>query len=199
MENEIFLKQMQNYYESLKFFSISDGKLILHSDIDYKIHLDYTNLSSLNPNLFLLSPIDIFHIIYMLELLHNQNLKENEIAFIQSYANKYLKLNDLAIENNGVDGNLVWCFSIPIYSSYDPEFLNNPCSSIIQKIINSHSENLENGRDNHPRLVLTNPKFQVNEDQNVEKFEKAGFTTLFLIAGAITITCLYIIYFVINH
>ena len=63
----------------------------------------------------------------------------------QSYANKYLKLNDLAIENNGVDGNLVWCFSIPIYSSYDPEFLNNPCSSIIQKIINSHSENLENG------------------------------------------------------
>ena len=136
----------------------------------------------------------------MLELLPKSNLTDKEILFIETYTNKYLKLNDTAIENNNIDNNLVWCFSIPIYSSYDPNYINSETSSIIQKIINEHSNNIENSKSNHPRLVLTNPQFQViKEEDNLANIEKAGFTTIFIIAGAIISTCIYIIYFISNQ
>ena len=201
MENEVFLKQMQNFYDSLKSFSIIDNKLIFHHNKEYKFNLTYTKLANLNRNLFLLNSLDIFHIIYMLELLPKTNLTDEEILFVESYTKKYLKLNDLALENDKIDKNVVWGFSIPIFSSYDKEYLDSPCSKTIQRIIINHSKDIENSQDKHPRLVLTNPNFLQNEenDNNLANIEKAGFTTLFLIASAISATCLYIIYFIANH
>ena len=200
MENDIFLKQLQNSYESLKYFSILDNSLILHLDKEYKIYLNHINLKDLNPNLFLLKPQEILHILYMLELLYQTNLKESEISFIESYTNKYLSLNDQALEQNEADNNLVWCFSIPIYTSYDPTFINSEASTLIRKIINNHSIEIENSKGNHPKLVLTNPQFEIiKEEDNIGSIEKAGFAAIFLIAGAITATCLYIIYFIVGH
>lgn len=196
MENVLFLKQLQNSYDSLKYFSITNNRLILHLDKDYIIPLIHTKLINLNPNLFLLTPQDIFHIIYMLELLYKTNLNDSEIKFIENYTNKYLKMNDLAIENNQIDKNMVWCFSIPIYSSYDPIYIENPCSKIIQKLLNNHTEEIENSKGLHPKLILSNTNFQIAEDDNLANFEKAGFTTLFLITGAVVATCIYIIYFI---
>ena len=199
MDNEEYLKLLQNSYDSLKDFSINDNRLILHLDKEYKIHLTYTKLSDLDPDLFLLKPKDILHIIYMLELLPKNNLNDNEIKFINDYTKYYLEMSTLSLDNNQIDQKLVWGFDIPIYSSYDPNYIHTPCSKIIQELLNKHIDEIENNFSNTPRLVLTNPNFKIEQEFDpVESFEKAGFTTLFLIAGAIISTCIYIIYFIVH-
>ena len=66
MNNELFLKQMKNNYDSLKNFEIINDRLILKLESIFMINLISTKLYTLNPNLFLLEPKEIFQIIYML-------------------------------------------------------------------------------------------------------------------------------------
>lgn len=199
MNNVTFIEEMQKTYESLKYFSIKDNSLSLNTDKTYTIPFTNVTLANLNPNLFLLDANEIFHILYMLELLPKKDLTENEINFITNYVNEYLVLNDKAIENSDIDQNKVWCRSIPIYTSYSEEYSNSNVSNIIQNIINNHTSEIENSKGNHPRLVLTNPQFQtISDENNLVEFGKAGFTTLLLIIGAVFTTVLYIINFIIT-
>lgn len=199
MNNEIYLNQLKNTYESLRYFSIEGDLLILKLETTYKIPFTNVSLINLNHNLFVLDPSEIFHILYMLQLLPKQEITKEEENFIAQYVNRYLKLNDIALTEANLDTNLIWGLSIPIYSSYDPECINNPCCKIIQNIINNHSEEIENSKGKHPRLVLTNPKFEnTTNDVELTPFEKAGFTTLLLIWSTVAATCAYIAYFIIG-
>jgi len=202
MNNSEYLLQLQNSYESLKNFSINDNKLYFKTDKMCMITLNNVNLSSLNPNIFLLKPEEIFHILYAIELLPNNNITNEEEEFLKNYTQRYLKINDRALQENDVDTNLLSSLSIPIYLSSDPYYEQYPSSKLIQNILNIHNEDLENGRGNHKRLVLelhSNPNFiQEFEEDNIRNFEKAGFTTLLLIASTVIATCSYIIYFIIN-
>lgn len=199
MNNEIFLNQMKNLYESLNYFSFEGNILVLNYNGIYKIPFNNVQLSNIDPNLFLLSPNEIFHILRMLELLPKKELNQDEIDFAIQYVNRYLTMNDLSLEKDDIDKNKVWCFSIPIYSSYYPEYINNPISNIIQNIINNHSNEIENSKGNHPRLVLTNPNFeQVSTTDYMTDLGKAGFTTLIIIATAVVSTILYIANFIIG-
>lgn len=197
MDNKLYIEQMKNYYDSLKYFNVENNKLILNYNGYYKIPLIYTNLQLLNTNLFILNPIEIFQIIYMLELLNKNNLKQNEIDFINNYTKKYLTLkNNNTIENNTDYDNRIWCLSMPVYRSYDEKYINNEGSKIIQNIIQENNKEIENGHSKEPKLVLKNPNFAlIEEESNFENFKNAGFTTLMLIVSAIISTLTYIIFF----
>lgn len=199
MNNEIFINEMKNYYESLQYFNLENNYLVLNYEGIFKIPFVNVTLSSLNPNLFSLDPKEIFHILYMLELLPKDTLNNNEVEFINGYVSRYLKINDLALENDGMDSNLAWGLSIPIYTSYDPLYLNKPGSKIIEDSLNSHTENLSEGRGNHQKLVLLkNDNFStISEDEPITNLAQAGFTTLVLIFIAVAATVLYIANFII--
>ena len=206
MDNKEFIFQMQNQYESLKHFSIKDNNLILNKDGIYSIPLNSVVFANLNPNLFLLDAKEIFHIIRMLELLPKKELNYNEMAFINQYVNRYIKLNDMALTESNIDNNLIIGLNIPIYLSYDTEYEFNPCSIMIQKILVKHSEEIEkmegNSKDSQKRLVLTpnNPNFiQIYEEDKIHNFEKAGFVSLLLITSTIAATCVYIAYFILGR
>lgn len=199
MNNKAYLNQMKNTYASLRYFSIEDNYLILALDRDYKIPISNINLSSLNQNLFILEPSEIFHIIYTLQLLPQSEITQDEEIFIKQYVTRYLKLNDMALTESNLDTNLIWGLSIPIYSSYDPECINNPSCQIIHNMINNHSEEIENNKGKHPRLVLTNPNFESTSNEvELTSFEKAGFTTMLIIWSTVAATCAYIAYFFVH-
>lgn len=200
MNNKTFLNEMQHIYETLKYFYIEDDFLVLNYEGNFKIPFTNVILSSLNPNLFMLDPKETFHILYMLELLPKKELSISESEFIKQYVTRYLKLNDMALSNSNIDTQLVWGLSIPIYSSYDPEFINNQSSLIIQNLVNSHSENLENSNSigKQQKLVLVNPNFEQTYEDPIVTFEKAGFTTLLLIASTVVATSFYIIHFILG-
>lgn len=202
MNNVDFIFEYQNMYESLKYFSIQNNKLILHTIEEFTIPFTNVILSNLNPSIFLLKPEEILHILYALELLPKENLSESEIEFIKGYTERYLKLNDRALQESDIDQNLIYSLGIPIYLASDPIYENYPSCNIIQNALNLHNEELENGRGKQKRLVLelnSNPNFiqEIPED-NLHNFEKAGFATLFLISSAVIATCSYIIYFIVN-
>ncbi|MBE6156388.1 MAG: hypothetical protein E7161_01405 [Firmicutes bacterium] len=208
MSNEIFLAQMKYKYESLQYFSIQNGLLVLNYQGTFTIPFENVYLANLNENLFLMDPNEIFHILYMLELLPKPQLNNFDEEFIINYVNRYLQYNDSALEhsNNPHNNEALFelkkklsGFQIPIYLSYDPQFENTPTSIAIQNIMNLHSEEIEQGKGNHQKLVRINPKFApIEEESNLVAFEKAGFTTLILIITAIVATCLYIAFFMVN-
>ena len=200
MDNKIFLEQMKIYYDSLKFFEISENILTLHAEKEFKMPLYHTYLSTLPPNIFLLYPTEIFQIVYMLELLHKESLKDTELNFIKNYTEKYLKLSDEAKENNNIDQNRLWCLEIPINKAYDEEISNSMYSESIINLIDNHTNDMNSGLGKTPRLVLikeNNPNFMIDEEiDNVKAFKDAGFTTIFLITSTIVATCLYLAFFV---
>lgn len=206
MDNKEFIFQMQNQYESLKYFIIKDNKLILNKDGTFVIPFNNVILSSLNPILFTLDPKEIFHILRMLELLQKKELTDKEKGFINQYVLRYLKLNNMALNDSNINTNLIISLNIPIYLSYDEEFQKYPGSLLIQKIIINYSENLEknngNSIDSQKRLVLIpkdNPNFIIEQENNyIHNFEKAGFTSLLLITSTIALTCAYIAYFILG-
>ena len=202
MENGLYLQFLKNnteYSNSLRYFSIEGNKLILNLDKEYHINLVHTKLQQLNTNIFLLNPKEILHIIYMIELLHQQEVSEKETQFIESYTNNYLKYHDLAVDGENVDQNTLFCLNIPIYYAYDPNLINNAGSIIVRNIINNHTEAYESTHGKHPKLVLTTTISTPVEEDYLKEFEKAGFTTLLLIAGAVVGSCIYIINFILNH
>ncbi len=200
MDNELFLQNAKNTYETLNYFTIKNNMLILNYNGTYMVPIKYTDLSKLNTNIFLLNPHEIINLIYMLELLHNNTLTEQEKTFINGYVKNYLKINDDVLNGNDKLQMTSYLLSIPIYTAYDPSFINTEPSILIQNIINEHSESLNSGKSKYPKLVLKNDNFIPIEDENdlLNEFGKAGFTTIILISTAIIATCLYIAFFIVN-
>ena len=201
MNNEIFINSNKNLYESLEYFQIENNILNFNDNGKiYRFPIYNINLSILNPNLYLLKPRDIFRVIYLLELLYKDNISEYDYNFIEQYVNKYLNLEDKRLEGQEIDNNEVECLGIPIYTSYEPSFIDKPTSISIQTLINSHSEKIENSQSKGQRLVLINPEFgKFSEDDNQNDFVelgKAGFTSIMLILVTVILTVLYIVYFV---
>jgi len=203
MENKVFLEQMKLYYDSLKYFSIEDSFLILKLNTIFKIPLRHINLSTLDQSIFTLSPAEIFQLIYVSELLYKEKLTDSEIDFIKSYTKRYLELSDNVKNNENTNTNKIWCLEFPINMAYKDEFLDFPASKIIISEIDKHNEELSSGLGKSPKLVLIkgdNPNFDLEEQvDQIKNFEKAGFTTIFLITSAIAATCMYIAYFIMGH
>ena len=205
MDNDTIFITLQNSYDSLKYFNVKNNILYFKDNEHiYNLPLNIVNLYTLNNNLFLLKPRDIYRIIYLLELLEKENITENDIEFIKQYTEKYIKLEQSRIEkdnNHDIDENEVSSFSIPIYTSYDPRFANKPTSKIIDELLYKHTKQIEEGTSKGQKLVRINPNFPKEDEQNnyLSDFGKAGFTTLLLIIGTVIITSLYIAYYVIGN
>ena len=199
MDNETFLNNMKYQYDSLKAFVIKNGNLLLKDNNNiYMIPLNI-NLSSLNNNIYLLNPRDIYRIIYMIELLSKEKITDDDVNFVNEYVGKYLNLEKKKNANLEVDENEVNSLGIPIYLSDDPKYENSSTSNIIRKILLDDLKEEQSGKTNTPRLVLTSPHFQGSiEEDNLANFEKAGFTTIILIVSAIVATCLYIAFFILT-
>lgn len=201
MDNELFLNQYKNIYNSLTYFSFKGNILVLeYNNTILETPLNYTSLSNLNNSVFMQNPIDIFNIIHMLELLYKKELNDTEVQFITNYIKAYLDLNDLALEGQNDQQERLWCLSIPVYSSYDPKVYANPGAQIIQNETTNHIEDRQSGKSNSnvQKLVLSNPNMPSTYDDTLHSFEKAGFTTILLIAGTIAATCIYIAYFIVG-
>lgn len=204
MSNEEYFNKIKDMYDSLKNFQINNNILTFFDDITYKISLYNVNLSKLNPNIFLLKPKDIHRLLFILEILPKKNLNDIEKKFIIQYVQKYLKLEHSKLSNEEVNDNEVNCLGIPIYLADDPTYENSECSQIIHTILQNDIKKLENtsiSNNNQKRLVLTNPQFKTESNQNnsLEEFSdytKTGFTTILLIAITVIATCTYLaIYF----
>ncbi len=197
MNNELFISQNKTIYPSLANFSIVNNKLILNLDKTYIIPLTHINLSTINSNIFLLNPIELFQSLYILELLYKNELNNSEITFINNYVKKYLNLNDLILTNQSDENIRVNSLGIPIYTAYNDYFINSPCANEIKNTINSHTEDIEKGGKGM-RLVLSNPNFkgEFEEENSLPYIERAGFTTLFIIFGTSILTIIYIIFFI---
>ncbi len=204
MNNEEYLKKLQSIFPNLQFFKIENNILILEYDGLFKMPLIHLNLSLINPNLFYLNPKEIFQVLYILELLYKNSLTEQEQAFIMSFMNMYLSLNDFVKSHNSENEEMhVSSLGIPVLYSYEEAFTNNPASQIIQTMINNHDNEILSGKNKQPRLVRTNETMAnfmpVEEDLNFIDYGKAGFTTLLLIGGAIVSSIFYITSFIIGH
>ena len=201
MDNEIIFRNLQNSYDSLKYFTIRNNILYFKdNDKLYSLPLQIVNISKLNPNLFLIKPRDIYRVIYLLETINKKEITEYDSEFIKQFTNKYLKLESDGLESSDINENEIMCLGIPIYTSYDPMFMNNPGSKLIQDILNNHTEQIENGKSHGQKLVLTNPMFPKTEDEpnDLIEFGKAGFTATFLIILTVIITSIYITLFILN-
>lgn len=196
MNNESFLQRAKAIYESLQYFSIIDNYLIFNYNGTFKIAFSNVSLANLNPNLYLIHPSEIFQILYVLELLYKENLTESESKFIENYTEKYLKISTKAINNESSNTNRLWCLSIPIYTSYDPNFINLPGAILIQNILKEQKEDINSGKSLQPKLVLIKDDIiPIEEDDAMKNFYQAGFTTLILITSTVIITVAYIVYF----
>ena len=202
--NEEYLKNLQKSFPSLKYFNMENNSLILNYNGYYKIPLNHTNLSLINPNIFYLEPTEIFQVIYVLELLYKDTLNESEIKFINDYTENYLKYNDLALIGNNEASIKTWGLGIPVYTSYDEEFINKPASLLIHQNLVTHDNDTVNGKGKGPRLVRTNESLvnfisEEEEENPLVDYSKAGFAAVILIISAILITTIFITTFVLGH
>lgn len=201
MSNELFFKNIQNNYESLKYFIVKDNMLYFKDNDNKMYSLPLTfNLAEVNNNLFLLKPRDIYRVLYLLELLSHNELNNNDAEFIKQYTEKYIKLEQERLENNSVSELETLCLGIPIYESYNPIYMEKPASILMQNILNNQTEKIENGKSHGKKLVLVNPNFpKVENDENsLEDLGKAGFTAIMLVVLTVILTSLYIAFFIIK-
>lgn len=203
MDNKTYFNQIKPFYNSLKFFDIKDNYLILNSKQTFILPLIHTNLSQFNKDIFLASPGEIFHILQINELLYKEQLSENEKKYIIDFTQKYLDLKKQNNEENNINTITLWCLEIIISKAFQEEFVNNPASKEITMLIDNNTKDFENGRNTGVKLVLSkgnNQNFEIIEDfDSVKTFEKAGFTTLFLVIITVILTCIFITFFILNN
>lgn len=205
MDNDLFFKNIQNAYDSLRYFAIKNNVLYFKdNDKIYSLPLNTVNFSNLNQNIFLIKPRDIYRIIYLLEILNKDEINEYDSEFINQYTNKFLKLETMRLENQNIDENEVACLSIPIYTSYDPKYLEKPASKIINEILNNYSQEIESGRSSVQKLTLKPKNIPETimredfEDSPLNDFRQAGFTATLLIILTVVLTSIYIAFFILN-
>lgn len=203
MNNNGYLNQIKQYYNSLKYFNIENNYLILTLDKQYIIPLINTKLWEINQDIFLSPPNEIFHFLQMNELLYKDELTENELNYIKNFTNKYLLLKRNNNEGKDINNITLWCLELIIGKSFDDEFINKPASKEILTIINNDNKDLESGLNTGIKLVLSkngNHNFEMEEEiDNFKNFEKAGFTTIILIALTVTLTCIYFASFIMQQ
>ena len=193
MNNELFFNSIKDNYDNLKNFILKNNTLFFYDNEIYMIPLNHITLQNINPNLFLLNSKDIYRIIYMLELLPQKELNEQDKFFVTQYVKKYLELESNKLANESSLEHEIDCLGMPIYFSDDPSLTNTPCSMLIHSVIEDHLNNVKEGKDRGPRLILHNPNFIIPEENNdLEYLEKAGFTTILLIASTVIITCIFL-------
>ena len=193
MSNEVILKNLQNIYNNLKYFKIENNILILNYQNIYSTPLNYLNLNNINPDIYLINPLEIFQVITLLELLYHPTLNDNEKNFINDYMHKYLLLNEDILNNNSDDIFRFNILNIPIYTCYDEIFINNEASILIQNLINNYQNSSLSNKGS--KLALINPlygHFSNDDDYN------NGFIGIILIFITCILTVLYITYFVIK-
>jgi len=100
MSNEEFLNQIQHMYDSAQYLNLENNLLTLNYNGTNTITLTNVSLTNLNPNLFLLQPDEIFDTLHILDILPKQEINDYESTFINNYVNKYLELNDKALEHS---------------------------------------------------------------------------------------------------
>lgn len=205
MNNDVVFKSLQQSYDSLRVFDVINNILYFnYNGATYQLPLNIVSLSSLNPDIFLLKPEDIYRIIYLLELLPKDNLTPSDEEFITQYTEKYLKLEQGRIEerenDKGLDDKDILCLSIPINVAYDPRFVDKRASKIIDEILYRHTEEIESGNFKGQKLVRINPNVprEYSLGDEVSDFGKAGFTTILIILSSVLFTGLYIAYFMIG-
>ena len=70
MNNEEYLINLYNSYPNAHYFTIKNNKLILEFENRvYELPIKEINLYKINPNIFLLNPMETFQIIYILIIL----------------------------------------------------------------------------------------------------------------------------------
>ena len=203
MNNEVYFKQIKPFYNSLKYFDVKNNYLILHTTKDFVLPLIKTNLELINKDIFLAQPNEIFHFFQMHELLYKQELTEKEIAYISDFTNKYLQLKNNNNEGKDINNITLWCIELLISIAFRDEFINNPASQKIISLIDNFNKELESGLNTSVKLVLTkngNQNFLIEEEiDNIKNFEKAGFTTLFIVIITVVLTCLFLAFFIMKH
>lgn len=199
MDNESYLKKLQLSYDSMKYFLLKDNVLYFKNNENiYSLPLTIS-LASLNPNLFINNPINIYRIIYILTLLKKDQINDQEKDFIIDYVKHYLVIEKDRIENKEIDENELMSLSIPIYTSYDPNYNNHPASVLIQEQLNNYANEIESGKSHGQKLVLTNPNIpKTIDDDDLYDLGKAGFGITILIVSTVILTSLYIFFFLLN-
>lgn len=199
MNNNDYLNKLKPIYNSLLYFDIKDNYLILTTNKTFILKLIHTDLSQINPDIFLAEPGEIFHFIQMNELLYKSEINEKEIIYIKDFTSRYLKIKQKNNEGNEINNITLWCLELLISKSFNEEFINNPASKIITSLIEEDNEKIKSGLNTGLRLVLTKESDPTTNNNNIRELEKAGFTTIILISLTIILTCIYFINFVINH
>lgn len=203
MDNSVYLNQIKPFYDSLKYFDIKNNYLILYANQTFILPLIHTNLSTINKDIFLSHPNEIFHFLQMHELLHKKELTDKELKYIKDFVNKYLQLKNNNNEGIEINNTTLWCLELLISTSFEEKFINNPASKEIISLIDSNNKELESGLGTGVKLVLSkngNQNFELEEDfDNIKNFEKAGFTTLFLVIITVILTCLFIAFFIFGN
>jgi len=157
MSNEEFLNQIQHMYDSAQYLNLENNLLTLNYNGTNTITLTNVSLTNLNPNLFLLQPDEIFDTLHILDILPKQEINDYESTFINNYVNKYLELNDKALEHSkDIEANedleelntKLNGLKTPIYLAYDPQYENTAASILIQELMNNHIQEIEHGRGN---------------------------------------------------
>ncbi len=206
MSNEEYLINLYNSYPNAHYFTIKDNKLVLEiEDRAYELPIKDFNLSKINPNIFLLKPVEAFQIIYLLLLLTQDIIDKNEENIVTNYTFRYIELSNKV--NTFEDSNIQLehsLLSIPMYTADDPLYINKPASRIIRSMLDNYAleqdkeESEKGGRGNS--RVLKNPNGSINFDEgnNFIDYSKAGFVTLVLILGAVAITVTYITTYILN-
>lgn len=203
MNNSIYLNKLKSFYNSLQYFDIKDNYLIFTNNKTFILPLIHTDLSQINPDIFLAEPNEIFHFLQVNELLYKNALNEKEINYLHEFTNRYLKIKKDSNEGKDINNITLWCLELLFSKISQEEFINKPASIEISNIIDKDNKELESGLGTSVKLVLTkngNENFELEEEfDSLKSLEKAGFTTLFLIIITIILTCLFIAYFIINH
>ena len=203
MDNSTYLNQIKPFYNSLKYFDIKNNYLILYANQTFMLPLIHTNLSTINKDIFLSQPNEIFQFLQMHELLYKQVLTDKELSYIKDFVKKYLQLKNNNNEGQEINNTTLWCLELLISTSFEEKFINNPASKEIISKIDTNNKELESGFGTGVKLVLTkkgNENFEVEEEfDNIKNFEKAGFTTLFLVVITVIITCLFIAFFMVGN
>lgn len=201
MNEEEQFKILKEKYPSLQYFNYQNGTLSLEQNNQiFSVKLDNfhvfyeNNYERINPNLFLLNPIEIFNIIKMIELLHHINLNNSEEDFVKSYITDYLNLTETGLKKE--------CLKRPIdYCDYFP---SSPVRAIIKEV--KEARNNPRGKTHQgPKLVKIlslKGTHEYIEDENKELPPSnipTGFATILLIIAIIIITITFITLYILKN
>ena len=111
---------------------------------------------------------------------------------------KITKKEDIDGSGIQLSSEITYKIELPIEMASLDLYKNNEGSTIINDMIENHLKDVRSGRSNAQKLVLTNSAFPktIDDDNKLEEFGHAGFTTIFIVIATVLLTSLYIAYFI---